>query len=235
MEAKEARRTVQNIITDRSHVLVASPTGGGKSYYVGFVVEQMYAARMPFIVLDTSDQNHIGLLKLKGVRILRIRKTENPDYSKILNHPYILCIPDENMKIGELIDEYRKIIETIFQAAKPRAVILEEVHYYSKNSSSPDQTLDKLSREGRKYGIFGWFITQRCQDLPKIFWSSCRYYMILKYWLHTDISYLENQINHYSDVNAGMQLHDVLVYNSQIAQHTILPAQAIKRVTKHYG
>ena len=231
-----AQHTIHGILSDSSHILISAPTGGGKSYAVGYLVERLYAERKPFIIFDTSRQNHIGLWALKDITLAQIRPGGTEEtYQKLTNIPYLILIPGEEITIDQLISEYRKIINAVYYAKKPRILIIEECHYYSKNASAPDQSLDRISREGRKYGIFGWFITQRCQDIPKIFWSSCRYYLILKYWLHTDISYLSNQINNYPQINADMKLHDLLLYNSQLDQVTVIPAECIKRVTKHYG
>ena len=237
MNPHDVKAAIQETLRGNTHITVTAPTGGGKSYFVGLLLEQAYAARKPWIVLDTSDRNHIGLIQLKGVTPLKIRKTENPDYSQLLTRPFILCYPDDEMEIDDLIEEYRKIIQALLRAQKPRIICVEECHYYQKSAHQADKNLERISRIGRKYGITGWFITQRCQDFPKILWSGSRYYMIMRYYLHTDKSYLSNQINRFEEINEELNPFDVLVYNSERDQHIKLEAAAIKdaRVTKHYG
>lgn len=233
----EAKKQLQDIIAGNTHITIAAPTGGGKSFFVGLLLEQAYAAGRPWIVLDTSNRNHIGLIALKGVVPFRIRKSVNADYSRLTEADYILCYPDDDMEISDLIEEYRKIISALLKAKKPRIVCVEECHYYSKNASAPDKTLDRLSRIGRKYGLLGWFITQRCVDLPKIMWSSCRWYMFMKYYLHTDKSYLSKQVNNFEKLNEQMNPYDVMLYNSERDEYSIISAASVKgaRVTKHYG
>ena len=113
MNPHDVKAAIQETLRGNTHITVTAPTGGGKSYFVGLLLEQAYAARKPWIVLDTSDRNHIGLIQLKGVTPLKIRKTENPDYSQLLTRPFILCYPDDEMEIDDLIEEYRKIIQAL--------------------------------------------------------------------------------------------------------------------------
>ena len=122
MNPHDVKAALQEVLRGNTHITITAPTGGGKSYFVGLLLEQAYAARKPWIVLDTSDRNHIGLIQLKEVIPLKIRKTENPDYSKLVNYPFILCYPDDEMEIDDLIEEYRKIIQALLRAQKPRII-----------------------------------------------------------------------------------------------------------------
>ena len=40
------------------HKMIAAPTGGGKSYFAGSLIEQLYQKKHPFVVLDTKNCNH---------------------------------------------------------------------------------------------------------------------------------------------------------------------------------
>ena len=81
-------------VSGNIHRLIAAPTGGGKWYFVGSLAEELYRNEVPFIVLDTKTQNHIGLVGLKGVKRLQIKPYAEYDYTKLVKYPYILVNSD---------------------------------------------------------------------------------------------------------------------------------------------
>lgn len=224
-------------VSENRHRTIAAPTGAGKSFFVGYMVEELYRQKMPFIIFDTKMKNHIGLLGLKEIRLLKIRPGVRYDWENLVDYPYVLCIPTPKIKTAELISQYRAAIEALYDARKPRTMIIEEAHNYNKNSSYPDPVLELVAREGRDKKINLWFVTQRIQDFPKLLWSQCYFTYLSKFLIPHDIKYVESLIANFSEINKEIAMHDIIVYKHQTAEYEIIPAKEIAegRKTMHYG
>jgi len=217
------------------HRLFAGPTGSGKSYFVGYMVEKLYAEKRPFILLDTKTKNHLGLIGLKGVKLVQVRPGVSYDWQKLTKYPYLLLIPTLRTKTAELIEQYTAAIDAVYDAGKERVVIVEEAHNYSKNAYAPSPVLELVAREGRGKGISLWFITQRIQDFPKILWSQCYMTYLLKFLIPQDIKYVEAFIPDFKTINRELDKHDVLEYSAIDSIYHIVSHNDIVRHTDHLG
>lgn len=222
-------------VLENVHRLIAAPTGAGKSYFLGWLVEKLYAEKKPFIILDTKTRNHIGLIGLKGVKLLKIRPGARYDWQKLLEYPYILCIPTLLTKTEDLVEQYTELIDAVYLAGNERIVIVEEAHNYNKNAYAPSPVLELVAREGRGRKISLWFVTQRIQDFPKLLWSQCYYTYILKFLIPQDVRYVEALVPNFNEINQNLDRFDVLEYQHVSGEHQIIPAARINRQTKHYG
>jgi len=217
------------------HRLIAAPTGAGKSYFVGYLVEKLYAAEKPFIILDTKTRNHIGLVGLKGLKLVKIRPGARYDWKKLVEYPYLLLIPTIRTKTADLIEQYTAVIDAIYTTGKERTIIVEEAHNYNKNSYAPSPVLELVAREGRGRGISLWFVTQRIQDFPKLLWSQCYYTYLLKFLIPQDIRYIEALIPNFVEINRKLDRFDVLEYRHISGDFDIISHDNIDRQTHHYG
>lgn len=222
-------------VSQSVHRLIAAPTGAGKSYFLGWLVEKLYAEKKPFIVLDTKTQNHIGLIGLKGVKLLKIKSGARYDWQKLLEHPHVLCIPTLRTKTADLVEQYTALIDAVYLEGKERVVIVEEAHNYNKNAYAPSPILELVAREGRGRKISLWFVTQRIQDFPKLLWSQCYYTYLLKFLIPQDVRYVEALIPDFGQINRELNRFDVLEYRHLSGEHQIIPASNVNRTTKHYG
>lgn len=222
-------------ISQNTHRLIAGPTGSGKSYFVGYMVEKLYAAEKPFIILDTKTKNHIGLVGLKGLKIVKIKPNAVYDWSKLAKYPYLLLIPTFRTKTEDLIRQYTAVIDAIYTIGKERTIIVEEAHNYNKSGSAPSPILELVAREGRGRGLSLWFVTQRIQNFPKLLWSQCYSTYILKFLIPQDIRYIEALIPNFTDINRNLNKHDVLEYSHTSNEYGIVSKGDIIRKTKHYG
>lgn len=222
-------------ISQNVHRLIAAPTGAGKSYFLGWLVEKLYAEKKPFIVLDTKTQNHIGLIGLKGVKLLKIKAGARYNWEKLLEYPHILCIPTLRTKTADLVEQYTALIDAVYLEGKERVVIVEEAHNYNKNAYAPSPVLELVAREGRGRKISLWFVTQRIQDFPKLLWSQCYYTYLLKFLIPQDVRYVEALIPDFNEINRELNRFDVLEYRHLSGEHQIIPASNVNRATKHYG
>ena len=219
------------------HRMIAAPTGGGKSYTVGAMVEELYDREIPFILLDTKTTNHVGLITLRDVKLLKISpKLDYSQLGELLKYPYVLCVPaNKTVSIADIISIYREIISYIWMHEEGgRIIICEEAHNYNKNASVADPLLEQIAREGRGSKIFLWFITQRLQNFPPILWSQCLYTYLWHFNIPTDIRYAGQMVPDFDRINREkLQRHDVLIWDSSEA--VIVKADSIHRRTQHKG
>lgn len=217
------------------HRLIAAPTGAGKSYFVGYLVEQLYQAQKPFIILDTKSRNHLGLITLAGLKRLQIRNGAKYDFQRLVKIPYLLCVPSLRTTTEELVRQYTDLLDTVFSTGNNRVVIVEEAHNYNKGNFCPSPVLELVAREGRGRGICLWYLTQRIQDFPKLLWSQCCYTYLLKFNIPQDIRYIEALIPNFGQINRDLGRFDVLEYNHITNEYRTLEKETIQRKTKHYG
>ncbi len=217
------------------HRLIAGPTGSGKSYFVGALVERLRKEERPFIVLDTKTRNHAGLISLPGVVRVVIRPGKRYNWDRLVKYPYVLVVPSSRMMIHDLIALYTDLLDRIYAAGEERIIIVEEAHNFNKNAYSPSPILELISREGRGRGICLWFLTQRIQDFPKLLWSQCYWSYLLKFLIPQDIRYAEALIPHFTDINRDLSRHDVLCYDHITGVHNIIKAHEVTRSSKHLG
>ncbi len=222
-------------VSSVAHRLIAAPTGAGKSYFLGYLIEKLYAEKKPFIILDMKTRNHIGLIGLKGLKLVKIKPGARYDWERLLEYPYILCVPTARTKTAELVEQYTGLIDTFYVAGEERTIIVEEAHNFNKNASSPSPILELVAREGRGRKISLWMVTQRIQDFPKLLWSQCRYTYVLKFLIPQDIKYVEALIPDFGEINRKLDRYDVLEYRHITGEYQIIPASHVNRKTTHYG
>ncbi len=227
-------------LDDPVHRMIAAPTGGGKSYFVGAMVEQLYAGEHPFVIFDTKTDNHVGLIELPDVKLLKIKPGLKYDLMRLNEYRYILCVPaSRNIDIKDLLDVYREIIEYMWMQDGDRIFVIEEAHNYNKNPSVPDPLFERIAREGRGYGKLIWFITQRLQNFNQLLWSQCTYTYLMRFAIPSDIRYCAAMVPNFDfnrgnpGLNAELEDHDVLVWDGR--KHEIIKAAEVTRKTKHRG
>lgn len=217
------------------HILIAAPTGGGKSYLLGSLIERIYGEKKPLLILDTKTRNHIGLVQLHNMKLLRIKPGCAYDWDKALSTPYILSIPHPSTRTKELIQQYNGLLEAAYDTKKPRTIVVEEAHLYNPSPQHPNEHLEIISREGRGYGMNLVQVTQRIQDYPKLLWSQCRATYVMKFMIPQDIKYLSSMIPEFPQLNQQLNLHDVLRYDHVDNSYQIIKAADVKRITPHLG
>jgi len=217
------------------HQAVIGPTGSGKSYFVGFIAEKLYEQEIPFIIFDTKTKNHIGLIQLKKVKLLKIKPNTVYDFKRMLDYDYILAIPTRSTTTKELIAQYLRALKTIFNSGRPYVIILEEAHNYAETTRKPYDVVELITREGRSSGQNCIFVTQRILDFPKILWANCYLSYIFKALIPNDINYIAQMIPNFQELNRQLKKYHVLEYDHLTHEYRVIEPWQVQRKTKHYG
>lgn len=116
-----------------------------------------------------------------------------------------------NFNINQLDDRFAKIIVKIFsklffdtatnimpRASMPIHLIIEEAHRYVQNDQDEQilgyNIFNRITKEGRKYGIILGLITQRPSELSETTISQCGNFVTLRIVHPKDLAYVEQMI-----------------------------------------
>lgn len=116
-----------------------------------------------------------------------------------------------NININYIDDRFAKVITKIFakmlfsyckelenRASMPVHFILEEAHRYVQNDSDIDiigyNIFDRISKEGRKYGVLLGLISQRPSELSETSLSQCNNYFLFKMLHPRDIEFVSRVV-----------------------------------------
>ena len=97
---------------------------------------------------------------------------------------------------SRLFFEYVKNLKN--RATLPIHIILEEAHRYVQNDSDAEiigyNIFDRITKEGRKYGIMLGLISQRPSELSTTALSQCSNFLIFKMLHPTDVDYIRQMV-----------------------------------------
>lgn len=214
--------------------LIAGVTGSGKSYFTGFLCEELRRLRKRFIVLDTKKDNLRGLSELKDVHEVKVYPGKVYNWFKALSKDYLIIYPSERTTSEELKEQYILLLETLYYNDRNRVIVIEEAHrLVSQWNLEP--IIELLVREGRGKRLSVIFTTQRIQEFNKLVWSQCDRTYIFRWFIPQDIAYISRMLPNFEEINAQLQEHDVLEYNHRTGEYRIIKANEVVRITTHYG
>lgn len=97
---------------------------------------------------------------------------------------------------SKLLFDYAKNIDQ--RASLPFHIILEEAHRYVQNDNDINilgyNIFDRITKEGRKYGVVLGLISQRPSELSETSLSQCGNFLIFKMIHPTDVSYIREMV-----------------------------------------
>lgn len=97
---------------------------------------------------------------------------------------------------SKIFFEYTKNLRK--RAALPIHIVLEEAHRYVQNDSDIDvigyNIFDRITKEGRKYGVMLGLISQRPSELSTTALSQCSNFLIFKMLHPTDVEYIRQMV-----------------------------------------
>lgn len=121
-----------------------------------------------------------------------------------------------NFNINYVDDRFAKVLTKIYakllfeynkekgkQATLPFHILLEEAHRYVQKDNDIDllgyNIFDRITKEGRKYGVVLGLITQRPSDLSETALSQCNNFLIFKMMHPRDVSYIREMVPNITD------------------------------------
>ncbi len=97
---------------------------------------------------------------------------------------------------SKLLFDYAKSLEN--KATYPFHIVLEEAHRYVQNDNDTYllgyNIFDRITKEGRKYGVLLGLITQRPSELSETAISQCSNFLIFKVQHPKDVNYIKEMI-----------------------------------------
>lgn len=162
-----------NILKVRLHELVNSES---RVYfdYPEYVTKDQYIRN-----LFTADNHHKAQIINFNINYIddRLAKTITKIYSK-------------------LFFDYSKGLEN--RGSMPFHIILEEAHRYVQNDNDVNligyNIFDRITKEGRKYGVVLGMITQRPSEISETAFSQCSNFLVFKMIHPRDISYIKETV-----------------------------------------
>lgn len=120
-----------------------------------------------------------------------------------------------NLNFGALDDRFAKTLTKILcklfftvaveldkKASFPIHIILEEAHRYVQNDSDTKilgyNIFDRITKEGRKYGVLLGLITQRPSELSMTAISQCTNFIVFRMYYPEDVNLIKNITSHLS-------------------------------------
>ena len=116
-----------------------------------------------------------------------------------------------NFNINYVDDRFAKVITKIYskllfdyaknldkRASLPFHIILEEAHRYVQNDNDVNllgyNIFERITKEGRKYGVLLGLISQRPSDLSETAISQCNNFLIFKMLHPRDVEYIKDMV-----------------------------------------
>lgn len=136
----------------------------------------------------------------KGEYIRRLVLAPNGEKSQIINFN-INYIDDRLAKnltkiYSKLIFDFAKDYED--RGKMPFHIVLEEAHRYVQNDNDVDllgyNIFERITKEGRKYGVLLGLISQRPSELSETTLSQCSNFLIFKMLHPKDITYIKEMV-----------------------------------------
>ena len=97
---------------------------------------------------------------------------------------------------SKLLFDYAKSLEN--KATYPFHIVLEEAHRYVQNDNDTYllgyNIFDRITKEGRKYGVLLGLITQRPSELSETAISQCSNFLIFKVQHPKDVNYIKEMV-----------------------------------------
>lgn len=136
---------------------------------------------------------------------IRELMSDNGQHCQIVNFN-ISYVDDRFAKvITKIISKilFKEVVESKNRGSVPYHIIMEEAHRYVQNDRDINiigyNIFDRITKEGRKYGILLGLITQRPSELSDTAISQCSNFIILRMSHPLDLDYIRKMVPNVSD------------------------------------
>ena len=163
-----------NVLNVRLHTLA---TGDNRNYfsYPDYVTKDEYIESLVF------DKKSLKRAQIINFNINYVDDRIAKAITKIISRMLFLKVADLNPR-----------------GSRAFHIIIEEAHRYVQNDSDVDvigyNIFERISKEGRKYGVFLGLITQRPEELSSTCVSQCANFIILRTIHPNDLQYIKDMV-----------------------------------------
>ena len=166
-----------------------------------------------------TDENNVCIIDLSGISFEVLSLVVSLISRLMFNFMYHSKKADENGQIHN-----------------PILMVYEEAHNYIPQSNSVKfravkESIERISKEGRKYGICSMIVSQRPSEISETIFSQCNSFMVMRLTNPTDQSYvrrlLPDSIGSITDNLSGLESQEVLLLGSAIPIPTIVKVNKI--------
>ncbi len=193
--SEEFKINPDNLMASRTCLI--SQSGGGKSYAIGVICEELCKNKLGFAIIDPEgeyaglkekyDILWIGNNKNSELRLEKIdfKKLANLIISK--NIPVILDVSNAVDEKKSVSDFCSALYEEESRLRMPYLLILEEADKYSPNIGKGLMIIEEIARRGRKRGLGLLIASQRPAFVNKNILSQCNNQFLGKLTIKNDI------------------------------------------------
>jgi len=227
-----------------ARVVNIGQSGTGKSYYAGFLLEQVvpsFDLAVHFDIEDEerglSDANHDPLYKT-----LRVdkQKAEALSWPKVLyNHRKVRVVP-EDLTTDEMTQLYATICGAVMKLCRSVVpdwtafVSCDEAHNIITQASFP-QPVERMITGGRKHGVECMHITQRPQLLHTTVISQADRRVYFRVTDNNDLAKIDGMSTFPAERLESLPDRVCIVENKSNAEHKRVETDGVDRQRPHYS
>ena len=126
---------------------------------------------------------------------------------------------------------HSKQVSSDDEIENPILMVYEEAHNYIPKLSDAKyrtvkESIERIAKEGRKYGISAMIISQRPSEISETIFSQCNTFVVMRLTNPTDQGYIKrllpDSVNSITDNLSGLEQREALVLGTSIPMPTIL-------------
>ena len=197
------------------------PDGSYKYSIQDFAKALEFALISEGVLSNNRVYEQSNILKIRLNTLINSEYVNYFDYPKFVNREYfikdLLTTRDGkkcqiiNFNINQVDDRFAKSLTKIYskllfdyivtlkdRASFPFHIVLEEAHRYVQNDSDVDilgyNIFERITKEGRKYGILLGIISQRPCEISETAISQCNNFLIFKLFNPRDLEFVRDLI-----------------------------------------
>ena len=203
------------------------PNGSVKYSINDFANALDFALISENVMIDEEAYNYSNILKVRLNSLINSDYSKYFDVNEYMSHEEYIrwLLTASNGKKAQIInfninyvdDRFAKTLVKIYskllfdyitksgkRATMPFHIILEEAHRYVQNDSDVDligyNIFERITKEGRKYGIILGLISQRPSEISQTAISQCSNFLVFKMFHPLDLEFIKYLISSSSDI-----------------------------------
>jgi DNA helicase HerA-like ATPase len=185
-----------------THIAVLGMTGSGKTYTVGVIIEEMIRLGITSIIIDPhGDYGYMKEFYPESIEYVKYEAVDWPRLDNLYNPGKVTIVDVLPLNDEGRCDMVEEIAELFFNAAKdgkidPVNMVIDECHIFApeRYKTNSKKIIERISAEGRKFGLGLCAVTQRPAKLSKNVLSQCNAQIILRVMNVRDVQAITTSI-----------------------------------------